>query len=938
MRKHFGAAAVFLLTTVCLPATAAPAARVQAGFGTIPLQFEINQGQTDPQVKFFSRGAGYGLFLTPQEAVLTFEKPVREKPTRRGHFHRKNGGADAQPEAIRMSLAGANPNPRVSGQDVLPGKVNYFLGNDPKKWRTNVATYRTVRYSSVYKGVDLVYYGDQKQLEYDFIVKPGADPKAIGMKFTGAKWMHVDKNGDLVLGLRGGDITWKVPVVYQEIRGKRRTIAGHYVLGKKRTVSFQIASYDTKKPLVIDPILTYSTFIGGDGVESAEDMALDSSGNIYLGCQASSDFPGSAASTLISTSTSLPGNCIVKLNPTANTILYATYIGHDAQTWLYGITVDKTGCVYMTGYTKITDFPLKNPLQLTNHGGNDIYVAKLNANGNALVFATYLGGTLSDVGHDIAVDGSGNAYITGDTSSKDFPLINPIQATYGGGAQDIFIAKIAADGSSLVYSTYLGGSNLDEAADIAIDSGNRVCIAGHSNSSNFPMYKALFTHAGNSSDRPVAVKLEASGAALVYSTCLGSQSGSGFGIALDFADNVVITGTGPSGVSLFKLNAAGSILIYSKHFGASGDTGLAVAADAAGNTYVTGVVFSSSFPVVHPLQAVKHSGYDAFVSKISSTGDAIIYSTYLGGNDGEIYYADEYGASIAVRGEFAIVSGRTGAEDFPVTTGSKHYDDDIFISFIGPLDLLTFNTDLKADLLFQDSSSNQAKIWNMNGTSLVDQATVSLTPPPGWSIASIGLLNDDGKPDLVLQNNSSNKITLWYMNVATVVGTADVSLIPASGWRAVAVNDFNRDGRPDLVLQNSTSNAVAVWYLNGAVVVSGGYVSTTPPAGWRVVSTGDFNYDGKPDLVLQNSSTRQIALWYLNGLSLMSGSYASTTPLAGWTVRGAGDFNGDGKTDLVLQDSATNKIAFWYMNGATITGSAYTSVVPPAGWKVVGPR
>ncbi len=376
-------------------------------YGKLPLSFEANQGQTDSRVKFLSRGKGYTLFLSPTEAVLSLKSAESETSEEMNIQPAMADAGDTQAAAnavLRMHLLGANPEPRVAGLDELPGKSNYFIGNDLENWHTDVPNYARVHYDDVYPGVDLVFYGNQRQLEYDFVVSPGADPAAIRLGFKGADDLSFDDVGNLTLHMAEGDVLQKAPIVYQEVDGVRRAISGSYVLQGKDQVGFQIAAYDADRPLIIDPILSYSTYLGGSGDDGSR-----------------------------------------------------------------GIAVDASGSAYVTGSTSSVDFPTGGAFDVTLGGTEDAFVTKLNATGSAIVYSTYLGGSGTDGGGDIAVDASGNAYVAGFTNSTDLPTLNPFQAAYGGGSSDAFVTKLNATGSALVYSTYLGGSRAELGLDIAID-------------------------------------------------------------------------------------------------------------------------------------------------------------------------------------------------------------------------------------------------------------------------------------------------------------------------------------------------------------------------------------------------------------------------------------------------------------------------------------
>src|SRR5438445_703660 len=396
----------FLVGFAC-PATAAPEARVSETYGKLPLHFQANRGQTHEDVRFLARGPGYSLFLTPTEAVLTLMKP--ESSARKPAAHGKSEPrGPATGTVLRMTFAGANPEPRVTGLEELPRKANYFIGNDRAKWRTNVPTYAKVQYREVYPGIDLVYYGNQQQLEYDFVVRPGANPNRIVLGFEGADRLEVDAQGDLVLHTAAGPIRQRKPVIYQEVGGVRKEIPGGYVLSGPQQVSFQLAAYDQSRPLVIDPVLVYSTYLGGSDRDAGLGIAVDAAGNAYVTGQTSStNFPTTAGA-------------------------FQTAFGG--------------------GFRDI-----------------DAFVTKLNSTGSALVYSTYLGGSCFDDGHGIAVDAAGNAYVTGRTCSTNFPTTAGAFQTTFGGVNDASVTKINSTGSALVYSTYLAGRGADNALGIADD-------------------------------------------------------------------------------------------------------------------------------------------------------------------------------------------------------------------------------------------------------------------------------------------------------------------------------------------------------------------------------------------------------------------------------------------------------------------------------------
>lgn len=457
-------------TTTLTPPNSAAGAQIDAAYGKLPLSFEANQGQADPQVKFLSRGSGYSLYLTATEAVLT---PVSN-----------NGSPTA---VLRMKLVGASPKPDISGRNELRGRSNYFIGEDPAQWRTNVPNYAKVEYQEVYPGVDLVYYGNQQQLEFDFVVSPGADPSVIRLAFENVDRLELDDQGDLVLYIAGKEIRLQKPFVYQESGGARRRIAGGYLLRNERQVSFQLAAYDQSKTLVIDPLVlvSFSSYLGGGGHDSGNDIFVDDQGNAYITGQTRSEPPfppfpppgplEGPAEPFQPGLNGIQDAFVVKLNAAGSALEYATYLGGNSIDEANGIAVDSFGNAYVTGWTSSVDFPMQNAFQ-PNHaddsGDSDVFVAKLNATGSALLYSTYLGGgeragtfSARDRGTDIALDQYGNAHVTGFTRSLDFPTTEPaLPGVLNAFSSHAFVAKFdttEVGEASLVYSKRLGGTATD---------------------------------------------------------------------------------------------------------------------------------------------------------------------------------------------------------------------------------------------------------------------------------------------------------------------------------------------------------------------------------------------------------------------------------------------------------------------------------------------
>jgi hypothetical protein len=713
-------------------------------YGRLPLSFEANLGQTDSTVKFLSRGSGYTLLLRGNEAVLALRnanatsaaqtsKGTRNRlklpfrslapglfdlqaaklsnnsaPSER-RFQARNSESQTS-EVLRMKLVGANRAVKVKGLDELPGKSNYFFGNDPKKWHTNVPTYARVKYEGVYPGIDLVYYGNQRQLEYDFVVAPGADPKTISLEIEDRNsQVSMDGNGDLVVRLASGEVRLHKPRVYQSGDPKSHSANSQFVLQDSEFVvadnriGFDIPSYDKTKPLVIDPVLVYSTYLGGSGADWGNAIAVDSSGNAYVtGATHSADFPTASAVQPI-TGGGYQDSFVMKINPAGNALVYSTYLGGSFDDVTTGISVDSSGSVYVTGTTDSPDLPTPNAVQpqLASSVGSNAFATKFSPDGGALAFSTYLGGSGHDHGNAIAVDASGSAYITGTTDSPNFPTANAIQPQLASSVgSNAFVTKFSPDGTKLVYSTYLGGSAADQGNSVAVDSSGSAYVTGSTLSSDFPTTNGAFET--SSSGGAFVTKLNAAGTGLVYSTYLGNSGDQGYAIALDSSANAYVTGQtvltnfpttsgsfqsasgGFNDAFVTKLNAAGSALVYSTYLGGSDyDIGYGIAVDSSGDAYVTGTTSSADFPSKHSFKSCAGAaGPDVFVSNLNARGDAVSYSTCLGGAD------ENQGRGIAVNslGE-AYITGFTFAGNFPLVNplGTGHGgepDSDAFVAKI----------------------------------------------------------------------------------------------------------------------------------------------------------------------------------------------------------------------------------------------------------------
>lgn len=637
-----------------------PVGRPVDRFGQPPVSFEPNVGQAPGRYDFVTRGQGFGMAIDSTGASLAL-------------------GTDEGRDLLRMDLVGADDAATPHALDPLAGTVNWVVGDDESAWRSGVPTFGRVSYRDVLPGIDISYYGtDGGALEYDFVVAPNADPGFIRVAFDGADDVAL-RDGSLVITTGTGALTQEAPVLYQSIEGRRVSVEGGYVLTGDE-VGFEVGGYDRNRPLVIDPVLAYSSYLGGSGEEVAWAIAVDGAGAAYVtGYTTSVDFPSSQAAFQASSAGSFDA-FVTKLDATGWPV-YSTYLGGSLDDLGHDIAVDGSGAAYAVGHTASTNFPTLVPFQSANAGASDAFVTKLDATGMP-VYSTYLGGSGGDFAEGIAVSSSGVAYLTGMTSSPNFPTAAPFLGSYSGVGGDGFVAKLDASGQSLVYSTYLGGTADDEGFGIAVDGAGAAYVGGYTLSTNFPVLGAV--QPVNAGDKDVFVtKLNASGRSLVYSTYLGGYGEDvAYGIAVDGAGAAYVSGhtlstsfltaaarqpanAGNMDAFVTKLSVTGQALDFSTYLGGAGtDGGAGIALDkATGSVYLTGYTDSANFPVQAPFQATIAGSKDVFVTELDPTGQTLIRSTYLGGSSGD------YSQGIAVDGAgAAYVVGYTGSLDYPMQT------------------------------------------------------------------------------------------------------------------------------------------------------------------------------------------------------------------------------------------------------------------------------
>lgn len=1158
-------------------------------FAELPLSFEANRGQADPRAKFVARGKEFSVFLTATEVVLALRgiRAADAEPEKGRHLP-EMPGRTASRAVVRMEMLGANPAPRVTAMDPLPSKSNYFIGKDPARWRTNIPQYGRVRFREVYPGVDVVYYGNQGRLEFDLEIAPRADAGVIRLGFTGTSNLRTDSGENLVLETAAGEVRQEKPKIYQIVRDARRQIEGKYVIEGRNQVRIALGAYDNSRPLVIDPVISYATYLGGNSRDYARAIAVDAAGNAYItGDTYSDNFPLTPGAPYADFQ--FHEALVCKLADSGTSLAYSTYIGSGlADAIGYGISVDAAGNAYVTGYANGYDFPITPGAPQTQGMNHDAFVAKLDSSGSTLLYSVRLGGAGSDYANGIAIDNAGNAVITGYTLSRPFPTFNAYQPDRGGfptGATvDAFAAKLNDLGTQWLYSTYLGGSSLDYGNAVAVDSSGNSYFTGYTYSSDFPSTPGAFRSTG---DIDVFVcKFNASGSTLIYSALLGGSGGDyGNGIGVDAAGSAYITGksysddfpitpdavqpsmTGYESAFVTKLNPAGTALVFSTYLGGNGmASGNAIALDKAGNAWVTGETDSSNFPTVQPIQSELGTRYGVFKSinggghwdwsdngllptgilalTVDPYDSDVAYAAVFPSrlfktvNGGNIWSEVETGiaggfnihclaidpvhpATIYAGGYTGIIKSTDGA-----STWSKIYEDRVTALTLDPSNPSTLYAGVFGGIIKSTDSGIQwssiqvgsllemfpygsdvivlavdphasgtlyvagagTKVWKttdggaiwgwieslpspacagvlsliidpadsavmyvagLRGVSKSTDAGTSWTQlisgthylamdpsnPAilyGWAGGVVGVGcggNVDTNPDWflsdkiykttnggstwVLSNSGlSDRVRISQLAVAPsdgetlytgfasakdafvtkvnglgtkilyssylggpsndvgrgicldpadnvyVTGTVqlwdefpatpgalqtsaggyiDGFVIKLAGTQLAPVpEDFNDDGKADIVWRNTATGDINVWFMDGAAVKSDAWLPCVRDQQWQIAGIGDFDGDSNADLLWRYAPSGDMNLWFIGEMTVTGDGWLPRVTDPDWQIAGIGDFNKDGKSDLVWRNSATGDINVWFLSGSTVMADAWLPRVINPQWQIAG--
>jgi PKD repeat protein len=888
-----------------IPCVSAASDELSVQLTKLPLSFIENQGQKQSPVLFHVEAAGHSIYFTPDEVVLAASDPVADLSS-----------------VIRISIRGSDPDVRVEGVDQLPGTANFFTGSDPSKWKANVPTYGAVAYRDVLPGTDLVFSGTEGFLKREFVLSPGADPRSIVMKYQGAESLSVDDDGNLLVGTPLGTLYEAAPVSYQIIGGERVDVYSRYILLEEDQVGFEVGTYNQEYPLVIDPELDYSTYLGGSNEDRGYSVAVDSAGSAYItGFTKSTDFPLPLAMVYQDLLAGGSDAFVTKLTPDGTQLVYSTYLGGSADDVGTGIVVDDYNNATLTGYTLSCDFPVWEAVQYNKSScyGSDAFVTRIWDNGSALVFSTYLGGCGDDAGLALALTNSAvnvDTFVTGYTFSSDFPNTSAFQPNLSGGS-DAFVTDIRYTGTgnaTIPFSTFLGGDQNDQGKSIALDASGNIFVTGTTRSSNFPTQSAFRPNIRGTRDAFVT-KMNPTASALFYSTYLGGLGDEeGNGIAVDSAGDAYVTGMTQSSNFPVTLNAfqslrkgiqdafvtkftnSGTALNYSTYLGGGGlESGSGIVVDSAGTAYIAGYTDSIDYPVANAIYPNRNGfQYDAFLTRMSVNGSQLVFSTYLGGT-----YADQAMGIAKDSGANITMTGWTQSRNFPVKNAFQPAYAGPFDAFVArimqqpPVANFT-GQPLKGlpplAVQFNDTSTGSPTTWSWlfgdgNTSSVQNPAHIYMSP--GNYTVNLTVSNIDG-------SNTTGKFEYIHVGVPLITDfIADVrsGMIPLTvnftdmtNDTPIAWNWSFGDGSWNNTAQNVTYTYTNAGYYNVSLNATNDYGSNTTTK-YQYILAGDIpaaNFTGSP----QNGTAPLFVSFLDNSTSI--------PPALNWTW----DF-GDGNTTVL---------------------------------------
>jgi len=950
---------------------------VMTNLSSMPLAFTENLGQWNEKVLFKAESGGVTFWYCGDEVVYVFTRDTDELIEDDMTMAELPGKSDKprhkkEQLVMKAQFLGANPDAEIIGADRLSHNNNYFIGNNSSEWRTDVPNYESIIYRDIYPGIDLKYHGNGKGMKYDFVVHPGADISQIQLRYGGVEDLAITPDGELEATTEFGPFHENIPSVYQESGSGKQEVAGRYVIRAPGVFGFEVDNYNPTQILVIDPELVYSTFLGGSGFEESRNIRVDDSGYAYvIGHTWSTDFP--TLNPYQSDQIDIDA-FVTKLSADGNSLVYSTYVGGDTADYGVDIDIDGSGHAYIVGYTYSTNFPTQNAYDASHNGYYDIFVTKLSPSGNSLDLSTYFGGASFDLGFGIAINSTEEIYITGRTSSSDFPTYNGYDLSWNG-MFDAFAVKLSAAGNTLVYSTYLGGSSSDQGNDICVDSYGYAYITGETESANFPTPYA-YDNSFNGSTDAFVTKMSSSGYSLIYSTFLGGIADDyGYGIAVNPYDMPYVTGStesvnfptanaydeNPNGlydafVTKFWVNGAS---IYFSTFlgGQLNDEGRAIALKNVDYNsdyiFITGTTYSSNFPTVDPFDATLGAPQDAFVTKFAGDAQSLDFSTYLGGNH------NDHGYGIAVDDDDIYVCGLTTSSDFPTVNPYQTYQNgDAFVSKFGPdpTGACCYGDVANPSCNNELQSACEARTDFIEWTSGANCGTYTCPVAQTPQIVSI----TPEQNELAVAINTNISVTFDIdMDAATINGSTFLANGMCTGLHAGAITynvpsktatfnpviDFAPGEIVTVVLTGDIESSAGVpladyaWSFTTASAAAPGVFAA--PSIYAADSSSislfatDLDGDGDLDLATGNTLSDNVSVLMNNGDGTFAAPSAYATGDTPYSIFAA-DLDGDGDIDLATANVYSDDISVLLNNGDGTFAAQSVYATGSYPWSVFG--